>query len=161
MSDSQTSDHSVQTALKRIDEARVPLARASDRLTRTLEAIEETLREFKTGVEVWLDDAALESGSTEYCRIPGFAKIDGRFGFGVAAGVDGDPAEEWRLTSLAQISRDDKLAIVERLPLLVERMAAAVERKVCSVEEATHTAGRFLDDLRAQRVKEIKPIPVE
>lgn len=156
MERSRSSDRSIASSLNRIGESRVPLTRASDRLTQNLEAIEETLRSYRVGVEVWLDDAVIESNSHGWLRIPGFGKLNGRYGFGVAEGVDGEPGEDWRVTPLAQLSREDKLAFVERLEHLLDRMAEAAEQKVCTVEKSAHMAASVLTDLQQHAPKKTK-----
>jgi hypothetical protein len=135
----------IDSTLKKLASVSQSLNQASDLVTSRIAEVEAALREYKLGVEAWVDIRRWyeEGQSTDgsWYRLGrtqrlAYGKKDGKWGLlTYIIPEESDEYEEFAF--LREASRDIRLAAIDKLPDLLE---ALVEKAVQTAQEATKKA---------------------
>jgi hypothetical protein len=135
----------IESTLKKLAAVSQSLNQASDLVTSRIADVEGALREYKLGVEAWVDirrwyeEGQFTDGS--WFRLGrtqklGYGKKDGKWGLlTYISAEESDEPEEFSF--LREAPRDLRLTAIDKLPELLE---ALVEKAVQTAQEATKKA---------------------
>ncbi len=137
----------IESILKKLSSVSQSLNQASDELTSRIAEVEAALREYKLGVEVWVDiehwTEDIRSGDGHYLPLErtrrlGYGKKDGKWG--LLTYLDAQESDDYaEFSFLREAPRDVRLAAIDKLPDLLE---ALVEKAVKTSQEITKKTER-------------------
>lgn len=152
----------IESTLKKLASVSQSLNQASDKVTSCIADVEAALREYKLGIEVWIDighwvEGVRSSHGGFYklgrTRRLGYGKKDGKWG--LLTCVNAEESEEYEeFAFLREAPRDARLAAIDRLPELLE---ALVEKAVKTSHAVTKKAEKAEQIAAGLNKKQVAP----
>lgn len=152
----------IESTLKKLASVSQSLNQASDLVTSGIAQVEGALREYKLGVEAWVDirrwyeeGQYTDGGWFRLGRTQklGYGKKDGKWGLlTYIFAEESDEPEEFAF--LREAPRDVRLAAVDKLPELLD---ALVEKAVQTAQEATKKAEKAGQIAAGLNKKQVTP----
>ncbi len=136
----------IQSTLKKLASVSQSLNQASDQVTSRIAEVEASLREYKLGVEAWVDlwqweDTCSDTDGKHLMMLGrtqrlGYGKKDGKWG--LLTYIDAEESDDrHEFAFVREAPRDVRLAAIDKLPDLLEEV---VRKAVETSEKATKQA---------------------
>jgi prefoldin subunit 5 len=149
----------IESTLKKLASVSQSLNQASDEVTSCIADVETALREYKLGIEVWVDighwTEGVRSSHGSYYKLArtrrlGYGKKDGKWG--LLTYLNAEESEDWEeYAFLRESSREIRLAAIDKLPELLEALVAKAVRTAQQVTKKAEKAGQIAAGLNKKQ----------
>ena len=148
-----------ESAFKKLASVSQSLNQASDKVTSCIADVEMALRDFKLGIEVWIDIAhwteGVRSSNGSFYKLGrtrrlGYGKKDGKWG--LLTYLNAEESDDWEeFAFLREAPREIRLAAIDKLPELLEALAVKAARTAQEVRKKAEKAGQIAAGLNKKQ----------